>query len=55
MKSDRVLVVGAGPVGVTLALLLAQRGLPVTVLEAEAATDHRLPRIDVPSPDNGHA
>ncbi|MFC4853329.1 FAD-dependent monooxygenase [Actinophytocola glycyrrhizae] len=30
----RVLVVGAGPVGMTAALLLARRGVPVTVLEA---------------------
>jgi 2-polyprenyl-6-methoxyphenol hydroxylase-like FAD-dependent oxidoreductase len=30
----RVLVVGAGPVGMTAALLLARQGVPVTVLEA---------------------
>ncbi|GAB1508557.1 FAD-dependent monooxygenase [Actinophytocola sp. KF-1] len=30
----RVLVVGAGPVGMTAALLLARHGVPVTVLEA---------------------
>jgi 2-polyprenyl-6-methoxyphenol hydroxylase-like FAD-dependent oxidoreductase len=32
----RVLVVGAGPVGMTAALLLARQGVPVTVLEAAA-------------------
>jgi 3-(3-hydroxy-phenyl)propionate hydroxylase len=33
-KLDRVLVAGAGPVGLTTALLLAQRGIPVTVVES---------------------
>ncbi len=32
---DRVIVAGAGPVGLATALALAQRGVPVTVLEAE--------------------
>ena len=30
---NRVLIVGAGPVGFTVALNLAQRGIPVTILE----------------------
>mgnify|MGYP003451610678 FL=1 len=30
-----VVVVGAGPVGLAVALGLAQRGIPVTILEAE--------------------
>lgn len=34
--SQRILIGGAGRVGVVTALALAQRGLPVTVLEAEA-------------------
>ena len=33
---DRVLVAGAGPVGLTIALALAQRGIDVTVLERGA-------------------
>ena len=31
---DRVLIAGAGPVGCTAALYLAQKGVNVTVLEA---------------------
>ena len=38
-----VLVVGAGPVGCTVALLLADFGIPVTLLERHA-TPHPLPR-----------
>ncbi|EFL20612.1 conserved hypothetical protein, partial [Streptomyces himastatinicus ATCC 53653] len=34
--AEPVLVVGAGPVGMTAALALRARGLPVTVLEAGA-------------------
>lgn len=34
--NDRILIAGAGPVGAVAALALAQRGFPVTVLEAEA-------------------
>jgi 3-(3-hydroxy-phenyl)propionate hydroxylase len=33
--SDRVIIVGAGPVGLTAALALARRGIPTTVLAAE--------------------
>ena len=35
MSNDRVIVAGAGPVGLTVALILAKHGVPVTVLEAE--------------------
>ena len=40
---DRVVVVGAGPVGCTSALLLADLGVPVTLLERYPAP-HPLPR-----------
>ena len=36
MAKDPILIAGAGPVGAVTALALAQRGFPVTVLEAEA-------------------
>lgn len=35
-ENDRVLIAGAGPVGCTAALYLAQRGIPVTLIEAGA-------------------
>lgn len=35
-EHDRVAIVGAGPVGLTLALLLGRAGIPAVVLEAEA-------------------
>lgn len=38
-QHDRVLVVGAGPVGQTAALLLARHGIPVTVLEAQRSRE----------------
>ena len=37
MSTDRVIVVGAGPVGLVTALALAQQEIPVLVLEAEAS------------------
>jgi 3-(3-hydroxy-phenyl)propionate hydroxylase len=40
---DRVIVVGAGPVGCTAALLLADYGIPVTLLERHTRP-HPLPR-----------
>src|SRR5262245_40416166 len=39
MKRPRVIVVGAGPVGVVAALAAAQKGFAVTLLEAEAVID----------------
>lgn len=36
MHKPRVLIAGAGPVGLTCALFLVERGIPVTVLEAGA-------------------
>jgi len=35
-SNDRILIAGGGPVGAVTALAFAQRGFPVTVLEAEA-------------------
>jgi 2-polyprenyl-6-methoxyphenol hydroxylase-like FAD-dependent oxidoreductase len=36
MGKDRVLIAGAGPVGLSGAVHLVARGIPVTVYEAEA-------------------
>ncbi len=36
MKQSNVLIVGAGPVGLTLAIDLAWRGIDVTVVETRA-------------------
>jgi 3-(3-hydroxy-phenyl)propionate hydroxylase len=50
---DRVIVVGAGPVGSIAALLLARAGIPVTLLEREAARviDYRASTIHPPTLD----
>ena len=42
-ESERIIVVGAGPVGMVTALALARDGVPVTVLDrlADIPTDHR--------------
>ena len=37
MNSDRVIIVGAGPVGLTAGMLLAEQDIPVLILEAESA------------------
>jgi len=53
----RVIVAGAGPVGLTAALLLGSRGIAVTVLEAEPALSEELrastfhpPTLDMMAP-----
>src|SRR5471032_373984 len=52
-KHDRVVVVGAGPVGSLAAFLLARAGIPVTLLEAEAAlvADYRASTVHPPTLD----
>lgn len=40
--TDRILIAGAGPVGLSAAACLASRGVPVTVLEAEPALPENL-------------
>lgn len=56
-KSSKIIVVGAGPVGLTAALLLGSKGIEVTVLEAEAAISQELrastfhpPTLDMMAP-----
>jgi 2-polyprenyl-6-methoxyphenol hydroxylase-like FAD-dependent oxidoreductase len=39
---SKILIVGAGPAGLLLSLLIAQSGIPSTVLEAWSHTDERL-------------
>jgi 3-(3-hydroxy-phenyl)propionate hydroxylase len=41
-EQSQVLIAGAGPVGLTAALLLGHKGIAVTVLEAEAAISEEL-------------
>ncbi|MBX9845233.1 MAG: FAD-dependent monooxygenase [Xanthobacteraceae bacterium] len=53
----KVLIAGAGPVGLTAALLLGSKGIPITVLEAEDAISEELrastfhpPTLDMMAP-----
>jgi 3-(3-hydroxy-phenyl)propionate hydroxylase len=41
-NKDRIIIAGAGPVGLSAACILAQRGVPVIVLEAEAELPQNL-------------
>jgi 3-(3-hydroxy-phenyl)propionate hydroxylase len=50
-QNDRVVVVGAGPVGAVLTLALVRKGIPVTLLEQlpDAAEDQRAATIHPPT------
>jgi 3-(3-hydroxy-phenyl)propionate hydroxylase len=50
-KDNRVIVAGAGPVGAIMALALVKKGIPVTLLEAEAEPpeDQRAATIHAPT------
>src|SRR6476619_8097210 len=50
-QDDRVIVVGAGPVGAVNALALVRKGIPVTLIEAEAEPpeDQRAATIHPPT------
>jgi 3-(3-hydroxy-phenyl)propionate hydroxylase len=52
-KHDRVIVIGAGPVGSVAALILAQNGIPVTLLEREKelVIDYRASTFHPPTLD----
>lgn len=52
-KHDRVIIAGGGPVGSLAALVLAQKGVPVTVLEREAdvVIDYRASTFHPPTLD----
>jgi 3-(3-hydroxy-phenyl)propionate hydroxylase len=52
-SNDRVIVAGAGPVGSLCALILARRGIPVTVLERETGVqlDYRASTFHPPTLD----
>src|SRR4051812_46866065 len=49
-RNPHVVVAGAGPVGLTAALLLANRGIAVTVAEAEASLSDELRASTFPPP-----
>ena len=50
-QDNRVIVVGAGPVGAVMTLALVKKGIPVTLLEAlpDAAEDQRAATVHPPT------
>ncbi len=52
-RHDRVLIAGGGPVGSTMALLLARAGVPVTLIEREhgMVEDYRASTFHPPTLD----
>jgi 3-(3-hydroxy-phenyl)propionate hydroxylase len=50
-RDDRVIVAGCGPVGAVMALALVRKGIPVTILEAEAepVEDQRAATVHPPT------
>lgn len=53
MNEDRIVVAGAGPVGLTLALALRRKGIPVAVVEAQSTycQEFRAPAFHSPTLD----
>ena len=52
---ERVLIAGAGPVGMVAAANLVRHGVPVTVLEAGRRPQREVARVDLPPADARHA
>ena len=52
---ERVLIAGAGPVGLVAAANLVRNGVPVTVFEAGARSQRGVARLDLSSTDPRHA
>ena len=55
MIEDRVLIAGAGPVGLVAAAQLVRKGIPVTVLEAGNELSVEFEGVDISSSDAGYA
>ena len=47
-SDDRVIVVGAGPVGAIMTLALVTKGIPVTLIEAEARSEEHTSELQSP-------
>jgi pyruvate/2-oxoglutarate dehydrogenase complex dihydrolipoamide dehydrogenase (E3) component len=55
MVQERVLIAGAGPVGLVAVAHLARGGVPVTVFEEGTRPIRGIPRLNVPSAHTRHA